>query len=320
MIKDAVTFHVSNLNDAMERLASYVTSEAQSGNMTWPFITVRGFEVVGAAARLQSGVERVEFTPIVRRMDADKWAQHSAETFDLWFEESSRTVLSNRDSELTVSDYLPSPVIPFLYDMIPPQGNESKGEAIMPSMNNSNAQFFVPISLQTPPPFASTTINFNVLSVGPCPHLGAATGAREGVFTGILNVSGTIGFSVREEDHERYHSNLVDWDKSLATSIENPHSLFARPIFQHVYGYKQAGGSEHSSDYSLGDINGTSPPLGMSPVVGYLSAVIAWDRYFVSLLPQGVDGITAVLANDCHQEYTYFIQGDSVSVAGRGAF
>jgi hypothetical protein len=287
----------------MERMATQLTADAQGKNLTWPMVDLTSFEVIGAAAREQSGAELIQLTPIVTRSVADKWAEHSLELFETWYEESKATVLTRKDSELLVTDYLPGRPLPYIVDL-----NQSSGDAaFVPAMENTNNEVFLPIFAQSPPPFSPLSLNFNIITVTPVEPFGAAAGAREGVFAKVTELGGTIGYSIRKEDHEQYHEKLVAWDRRQPAE-DNPHSVFYFPIFEHVFGYKQKFYQSHES----ADANPTGS-LPLSRVVGYLVSVVAWDRYVANLLPTGMDGITAVLSNNCNQTYTYFLDGKTVS-------
>jgi hypothetical protein len=287
----------------MERMATQLTADAQGKNLTWPMVELTSFEVIGAAAREQSGAELIQLVPIVTRRVAEKWAEHSLNLFGSWYEESKATVLTRKDSELLVTDYLPGAPLPYIVDL-----NRSSGDAaFVPATENTNNEFFLPIFAQSPPPFSPLSLNFNIITVAPAEPFGAAAGAREGVFAKVSELGGTIGYAIRKEDHELYHERLVAWDRRNSAE-DNPHSVFYFPIFEHVFGYKQKmyQSQEANRNLALGS-------LPLSRIVGYLVSVVAWDRYVANLLPSGVDGITAVLSNSCNQTYTYYLDGSTVS-------
>jgi hypothetical protein len=306
IIEASLGFHANSLTGAMERMATQITADAWVKNMSWPFVDLTSFEVIAAATREQSGAELVQLVPIVVRGSADRWAAHSLKLFGKWFNESKEAVLTRKDTELLVTDYRPGAPLPYIFDV-----NVRDGEAeFRPSKNNSNSDFFLPIFAQSPPPFSPLIVHYNYLSETPADTFGAATGAREGVFANFSEIQGQIGYGVRESDHEQYHEKLVAWDRTKPAK-DNPHSLFYFPIFKDTFGYRQKvtkmdrrrlrGSSGHYSD-----------PLLQSPVVGYLVAMVAWDRYVANLLPSGVRGIKAILSNTCNQTYTYDLNGKRV--------
>ena len=55
-----------------------------------------------------------------------------------------------------------------------------------------------------------------------------------------------------------------------------------------------------------------------SPVVGAVGGAFAWDASLRFLLPEGVDGIVAILSNDCNQTFTYLLNGPDALFMGEG--
>jgi hypothetical protein len=49
-------------------------------------------------------------------------------------------------------------------------------------------------------------------------------------------------------------------------------------------------------------------------IVGFLQTVLSWERYFVNLLPVGVNGVTLIFQNNCGQLRTYTLTGGKVSL------
>lgn len=77
---------------------------------------------------------------------------------------------------------------------------------------------------------------------------------------------------------------------------EFPHSLTMAPI------------------YSSFDVDRSD----MSSLVGYVAGVGLWDFYLSRLLPEGVNGVFAVLSNSCSQTVTYTINGPVATYLGEG--
>lgn len=53
-------------------------------------------------------------------------------------------------------------------------------------------------------------------------------------------------------------------------------------------------------------------------IVGYVCGIAPWDLYLSRLLPVGVNGVYAVLANSCAQTVTYLINGPVAIYFGSG--
>jgi hypothetical protein len=81
---------------------------------------------------------------------------------------------------------------------------------------------------------------------------------------------------------------LMGYEFSNSKTIHVPPAIAVRPVYA-----------------KLGSVNDDE-------VVGYLVAVIKWDEYLQSLVPEGTNGIDAVLRNTCGQQYTFQLTSDEV--------
>ena len=55
-------------------------------------------------------------------------------------------------------------------------------------------------------------------------------------------------------------------------------------------------------------------------LVSVLAAYIYWQSYLTEVLPEGQNGVVAVLSNTCGQHFTYRLYGPKVSYIGQGEF
>ena len=53
-------------------------------------------------------------------------------------------------------------------------------------------------------------------------------------------------------------------------------------------------------------------------VVGYISIVFSWDYVLKNLLPSYINGIVCVIRTNIGQSYTLLVNGDDVSIIGKG--
>jgi hypothetical protein len=202
-----------------------------------------------------------------------------------WYEDSKRLVLASGEGTLVSSDYTEGGrIASFVYEM----GLDENGPRPVPPSNPP----FYPIWHFSPPPFTPTVIKVNI---GSRPDLvkarAAVSIAREAVFGPSKNDPNPLAtFALKEEDHQAFHDQFASSD--TVNAFVRPHGVFVQPLFREIY-------------------NDTSE------LVGYIQALILWDRYFVNLLPEGVEGIVCVLENTCGQAFTYLVDGNSVSVRFR---
>lgn len=128
----------------------------------------------------------------------------------------------------------------------------------------------------SPPPATYRLINWNLASV---PDYGAIVAAIEvlgnqTLVTRVRPYAAAIGTAFAENEHDALHSTLPEGE------TEHPHSFFFHPVHK------------DSND-------------PRSDVVAVVSGGSAWDAALRNLLPEGVNGITVVVKNNCNQTYTY---------------
>jgi hypothetical protein len=107
------------------------------------------------------------------------------------------------------------------------------------------------------------------------------------VFSGVEPLGDIVGSTVLKEDHDVVHSEFVDEEDKGIGTFEHPHAIIMTPVFETL---------DKKSD-----------------IVAYLVGLLPFDRYLGDLLPEGVDGIAAILRNSCGQSFTYELDGNSVS-------
>jgi hypothetical protein len=147
---------------------------------------------------------------------------------------------------------------------------------------------FAPSFMISPPPINNSSVfenidlfsNMNYKSVTL-----AAVKLKDAVFSRFdkyfaETVDGILG----EAQHETLHT--ANHDICRVGRLSHPHSIAAQPIY-----------SSLSRE---------------TKVVGYLFSVVAWENFLVNLLPDGVNGIFAVLRNSCDQTVTYELNGNEV--------
>mmetsp|Transcript_3308 Transcript_3308/g.6855 ORF Transcript_3308/g.6855 Transcript_3308/m.6855 type:complete len:249 (-) Transcript_3308:42-788(-) len=163
----------------------------------------------------------------------------------------------------------------------------------------------VPLWQMSPPPFNNFIINYDFQDAE-----SAQVRSRfmeqlgHGVFGPVFEADFPLNTALRNtairvEDHQAYHEALVDWDHGDADDDtggavnNNPHCFIYEPIYKTINDPK-------------------------SETVGHTMAYIAWDKYIVDLLPEGVNNITVVLRNSCEQAFTYDLRGNSAYYMGPG--
>jgi hypothetical protein len=277
-IGDAFRIDTHNLFSTMRSCSSSISGVALAENSTFPFVTVPTFEILGESVRQQSGAEAVVFTPKVELGEVTQWQEYAIAN-EGWYEESKKLAISYGEGSLVQSNFAPGNQLPFIYESVV---DENGNPSVTPAVNDPP---FYPVWQHSPPPFSPALIKASF----PGAQLKAAGVAREGILDSSFfsDPTGLTALASTEKDHKAHHS-LVSSDSESA--YDRPHFFLYQPIFREIY--------DSSSE-----------------IVGYVTALITWDRYFSNLLPEGVKGITCVVSNTCGQSFTYYLDGERVSCA-----
>jgi len=141
----------------------------------------------------------------------------------------------------------------------------------------------------SPPPANYALVNGNIRSVPDYDQLFTATQAlrNETVVSRVRPYATAVGVAFTEEQRNGMHSELPPGE------TEHPHSFLMHPVFEKV------------RDPS-------------SKIVAVLLIGSAWDATLKNLLPDGVNGIDAVIRNNCDQSFTYRINGADALYLGWG--
>mmetsp|Transcript_5375 Transcript_5375/g.13548 ORF Transcript_5375/g.13548 Transcript_5375/m.13548 type:complete len:966 (+) Transcript_5375:122-3019(+) len=277
-IKDAVQAHYSNHRLAMQSCSSSISGAAINNDETFPMVTLKDFEVLGASTRANSGIELLAWMPYVQPEQESDWISYSIENQG-WIN-VSRDIISRDGTSLAAYD--DEGILPMIYRN--------------PNSTIPTSELLAPIWQMSPPPFLSwPVVNLDWLSdENEMQRQEAMTTLRHQVFMPVEDLSFMTGTAVNEADHEAFHARLVDWKRDESTSAyDHPHSFALGPVFEVV--------NDEQSD-----------------IVGQVTAVIAWDFYLVDLLPEGVDNITVTIRNTCNQSFSYLIGGRSAFYIGPG--
>jgi hypothetical protein len=281
-IGDAAEVHTQKLFSTLRSASNSMSAAAIEAKSEFPFVTVPQFEVLGELIREQSGSEILIYSPKVEIDQVTSWQEYATAN-EGWIEASKQLAVSSSNGSLVMSDYAPGSPLPYIFDRILDEdGHSAAGPPINPP--------FYPVWQFSPPPFSPYLFKVNI---GGEPEISSALEAAAVTGEGVLGTTSFDnlyllgGLAYKEGDHEKFHAPfLVSSDTE--TAWKRPHTLFHQPIFREIY-------------------NSTSE------VVGYMNAVVPWDRYFANLLPEGVKGITCVASNTCGQSFTYYLEGNKVS-------
>lgn len=89
--------------------------------------------------------------------------------------------------------------------------------------------------------------------------------------------------------HKKFLENYVVFEEGVGP-FDHPHATVTVPLFRELNNAKE------------------------SEMAGFIMAILPFDIFVGDLLPDGVDGIYAVLRNSCQQTFTYEVMGSRVSL------
>ena len=140
----------------------------------------------------------------------------------------------------------------------------------------------------SPPPASYGLINWNVAAI---PDYAGVVSTLLQVEDEVIvsNVRPYVGvpLALTKEEHDEMHDVLDDSDS------EHPHS-FAFSLIR------------------------KDPADPKSEPVGLIAGALAWDFSLLDLLPEGVNGLHAIVSNNCNQTYTYELIGPRAYFRGIG--
>jgi hypothetical protein len=281
-IRDSVFVHKRDLFSTMRSCSDSITGAAIATNSTFPFVTVPTFEILGHSVRQQSGAEMIIFTPKIQADELTSWEEYAIAN-EGWYEDSKKLAISSTERTSVLTDYMSGSIPTFVYD--------TSVEVMIGNLTPTPIENhpFYPMWQLSPPPFTPGALKADLKTNRDFgKYLKTVDIVREGVFGQAFDERTALGDAVlNEADHLAFHAQFTDSDE-VSFAFERPHAFFFQPVFREVY-------------------NRTSE------IVGTVNALVPIDRYFANLLPDGVEGITAVLQNTCGRFYTYYLVGTKVS-------
>ena len=141
---------------------------------------------------------------------------------------------------------------------------------------------------------------------------------NETAITGVRQYT-TLGVSIKEEEHDAMHTDNINSEPDF------PHSFMLAPIHEQLEDTNSPIVSVALFAFAwvrLLEVNGSMQMIHLKwmfltlPLFSHL--LYSQDAAWRNLLPQGVEGIFAVLHNSCGQAFTYKIDGPDALYLGEG--
>jgi hypothetical protein len=297
-------------------------SSSATPSSSWPFVTVRNFEVKAAHARQTGNIDIIGLCPLVSSNQRKAWEQYALDNAAMWLLESrskgfqeadvsteksaptgfpyERRVVADTDlahnrrnlenriakSANNTTTTVSNEIIRYIH-----QGSEE----VVPS---GDAWTYVPGWQISPPPADPLFVNLNVLSY---PKISAA--ASDGISSKQQLLTMFVDVSFIHHGIEQFpdvgHSANQSAGQLPQYLLPPPSDMSTQPHSVHITPIK----GSFDEGYS---------------VVALLLSVVDWDKFFSRLLPEGSNGIFAVLQNSCEQSVTFEINGPTATFVGVG--
>jgi len=220
--------------------------------------------------------------------ELEAWNEYSSD--HSWYHESNEFIaqfqtrpLVNESVTLGIYRVLWTPDV----NLVPYSGNDTFKKAPM-----------VPVWQMSPTSLADFLINFDFMSEDSTftNYIASYKTLVESRAIAISDVKSNTFLNVQmtEKEHDAFHAPFRGPNEELEVgfSVNHPHTSFFCPIFEN--------------------------PTGTGHIVGVVSAFLGWDSFMANLLPDGANGVYAVVRNTCNQSYTYVINGPSAMFVGEG--
>jgi hypothetical protein len=146
-----------------------------------------------------------------------------------------------------------------------------------------------PMWLYSPPPAQYGAVNWNLINVPDYEKLIVAMKALPGeALITKVRKSVSTGTAFTEEEHQAMHSRV-----KTGSQADFPHAFLWTPIYDGLN-------------------------ISQSNFVALVATGFAWDFSLRNLLPTSVEGVIAVISNNCNQTYTFEISGIDAFFLGEG--
>ncbi|CAJ1936439.1 unnamed protein product [Cylindrotheca closterium] len=284
-VAEGTNFHAKSMIGYMESMAETITSYSAASGAQWPLVTVPNFVRRGQRTMDEARLDMVAFSPIVDAKHLGNWSGFVA----------SKSVGSLYEDESKEGNGFPNPdIFEFGSDDI-----------------SSGAISFVPFWMSSPMPYNVSVVNLNLLSKETYNKAFQSMKVSEQtVLSELYTSSKNEGMFILKEHvfpPSYFDGKVVENDFGIPLNTDGnteeadgeevidqiPHSIIMTPVFDNF-------------------------DLDRRSMVGVVYSVIPWDKFFINLLPDDVNGIIAVLKDTCGNRYSFVINGKTAAYIGEG--
>lgn len=296
-VVDAFTLNAERRLEALTGLAGQITSYAIHSNATFPFVTLPDFERHATVTLQLAQVAALIVMPIVTKEQSAQWVGYSVANQG-WINEGLALQAVREAEDASTIDHLQEQfdkgqlitnetdytkqVPPFIFKVKPGTTEAAFEDGPGP---------YAPIWTFSPSIPAYNLVNYNSFT-----H---PTRARElkaivQAQTPLLSAAGDF----REND-------------PLTANRKSVMNLFLNRWRNGTFEYE--AGPVSDVYIPIFDSFGSNGRLAQ-----IMTAYVYWQSYFTHVLPEGQNGIVAILENTCGQAFTYLLHGPRATYVGQG--
>jgi hypothetical protein len=272
---------------AIDSMSIAATADALQTNSSWPFVTMRDFDLLCASSLVLADVLFMSINPLVELEERQDWEGYALTNLDWLYEASERQRVI--DAERARQEQTPNrdlqdapPIVPFVYRF---NVGDEEGDAIY---ENSTGPYFPSWQVF---PLDPEVVNFNPLT-----HP-ADRGA-------ILEMKRT---------NEAVISRIQNLDEVSPSTAAGLQVFFTNLIHRKF--------RDSSLNYTGEPITNLYYPVFDSfsldrEMVAMYASIIYWPTFFTDVLPPSASGVICVMENTCGDVFSYEINGEEATFLG----
>lgn len=264
---------------AVDSLGVSVTSAGILLNVTFPYLTMQKFEVLGSINNEIAQALQVTFAPLVKKEKKEAWEKYSVKNqgwIDVGLALSAGFLHNDHIDGGNHTNFVRAPISPNIYRF----RNYTEGEKVAqtePGVQDGPGNY-APVWLQSPAPHDTSIINFDLLS-----HPIISRHYHQMWDTTAIAVSEIVNL------------DFLTSGAIIEDRLTHPCTFVMQPVFP---------------SFEL---------QGKEDVVGFLLLVVDWNQYFTEMFVQDNRQITIYTHNSCGgRSFTFLIDGPSATYLGEG--
>ena len=283
-LTDAALEHQRDIREALLGFSQFLSTHAMTNDLLWPFVTIPLFEAYAETARRQGRLEMISTNTYLQEKNREAYVNYATDNLK-WVQDGHRFQYGHLDHLLESVEQSYHPYIGAFATTESSHDNATTTANTHYQPDIVRSEYW-PLWQSSPPPTTYQYLHWNMFGSNDYANVVSALQQvkNEIVMTPVrLNSMAQPLVAAATATKEQDSNNPNN----------NPNSLVFYPV------HKVVGASQ-------------------SDMVAMVGAAIAWNRALQNVIPDGVRSMDAVLTNNCHQTFTYRVNGPDVTFLGDG--